>query len=571
MIYFTSIAIDIFCLSIISVFLNIYYNIRLNHAFLISICLCGLLLYTAYIIFSIQYLKYFIYSYFLITILISFKIFLDNKIKKENINLLLEFLIICLIISIFSWNRYYLDEDELNHWGKIVKYFHNVSNPDFENLFVYLYHKPFLPLVHFFNSFFSGFKEDISIFSNNLFIVSGFYFVFYNKQIYFLKRIFLFIIFYLCLNSLSFGLVSIYADPIISILYLCIVILIYSYRDNYKYQFFFIIFILCTSLFLAHRSGIVYIFFATIFWIAFHGYKNIKYLILLILTSLVLIYYILTHSLINYNFFDLYSFKFFLKNFLFVDIYFSDFGLSFNTILSFFKISNFKFPQLNINVLFWLILILLILFFNYKKNFKIVIFILLQFFLYSIAIYIFKIKIGELSILVYGRYIGIFFLSALLFCIFITSLEKNKLNTYILLSVFFVLLSITPNKTYGFLLPNNLFLQQEQNLNFWEQKQAIKKIYSKLKLDHEVFVVTGSAKSKKTLYHPSMPFSLMNFEFFPIFSNSWMIRTVSFYDYVNKLKNFLHPNIIFYNFTPEEKEVIQKLSGRDDLIYLNFQ
>ena len=191
--------------------------------------------------------------------------------------------------------------------------------------------------------------------------------------------------------------------------------------------------------------------------------------------------------------------------------------------------------------------------------------------MYSFIIYFFKIKAAELSILVYGRYIGIFFLSVLLFCIFIISLEKNKLNTSILLSVFFILLSVTPNKTYGFLLSNNLNLQQQQNKNFWEQKQAIKKIYSRLKLGHKVLVVTGSAKSKTTLYHPSMPFSLMNFEFFPILSSDWMVRIISFDDYMNKIPIVFQPNIIFYNFTLEEKQVIKKLSGRNDLMYINFQ
>ena len=128
----------------------------------------------------------------LIVFLIPWKIILDNKIAKKSKDLLLEFFIIAFIISFFCWNRYYLDEDELNHWGKIIKYFHIIKNtsPDDYPL-VYLYHKPFLPLLHFVNSFFTSFREDLSIFSNNLFIISAFYFVFYHEKINLLKRIFL--------------------------------------------------------------------------------------------------------------------------------------------------------------------------------------------------------------------------------------------------------------------------------------------------------------------------------------------------------------------------------------------
>ena len=569
--YFYVIIFDIFCISIIALFLNNNCKIKLNYAFLISICLCGLFLYTAYLIFPIQYLRYFVFTYLIIIIFATFKCFLNNKISKENLNLLVEFFVLSFLISLFSWNRYYLDEDELNHWGKIIKYFHIIQNSDFKELRVYIYHQPFLPLVHFFNSFFLGFREDLSIFSNNLFIISSFYFVFYHEKISFFKRVCLLIIFYLCLNSLSFGLVSIYADPIISVLYLSLIIYIYCLQDNLKLKDLFIIFTISISLFLVHRSGIVYLLFAIFFWFVLYGYKKKKFLVIFIFLNLIFISYILRYSLDNYNLFDLYSLKSFLNNFLLVDIYFSDFGVSLNTILFFAGISNYKIPELNINVLFWLMLISLLLVFNYKKNLKLIFFFILQFFLYSIIIYLFKIKAAELSILVYGRYIGIFFLSVLLFCIFIISLEKNKLNTSILLSVFFILWFVTPNKTYGFLLSNNLNLQQQQNKNFWEQKQAIKKIYSRLKLGHEVLVVTGSAKSKTTLYHPSMPFSLMNFEFFPILSSDWMVRIISFDDYMNKIPIVFQPNIIFYNFSLEEKQVIKKLSGRNDLMYINFQ
>jgi hypothetical protein len=130
-------------------------------------------------------------------------------------------------------------------------------------------------------------------------------------------------------------------------------------------------------------------------------------------------------------------------------------------------------------------------------------------------------------------------------------------------------LSVTPNKTYGFLLSNNFFLQQQQNQDFWNQKQAIKKIYFNLNPDYKVFVVQGSAKSKTTLYHPSMPFSLMNFELYPLI-HTWMIKSISIFEYENDLQTFSKSNIIFYNLTLDEKNKVNELNNREDLIYINF-
>lgn len=274
MIYFSAAIIDIFCIIIFSIFLNANLKIKFNHSFLISICLCCLYLYFVYLIFPSHFLKYFIYIYWLIIIFLGGNLFFSKKFNKENLSLLIEFFIVCLLISFFCWNRYYLDEDELNHWGKIIKYFHIIQNSDLKELLIYFYHQPFLPLVHFFNSFFLGFREDLSIFSNNLFIISSFYFVFYHERISFVKRVCLLIIFYLCLNNLSFGLVSIYADPIISVLYLSLIIYIYCLKDNLKLKDLFIIFTISISLFLVHRSGIVYLLFAIFFWFVLYGYKK---------------------------------------------------------------------------------------------------------------------------------------------------------------------------------------------------------------------------------------------------------------------------------------------------------
>ena len=102
-----------------------------------------------------------------------------------------------------------------------------------------------------------------------------------------------------------------------------------------------------------------------------------------------------------------------------------------------------------------------------------------------------------------------------------------------------------------------------------ESKNKIKKIYFLLNPDYKVFVVEGSAKSKTSLYHPSMPFSLMNFELY-LLIHTWMIKTISISEYESDLHNFFKSNIIFYNLTADEKNMVKELNGRDDLIYLNF-
>ena len=60
----------------------------------------------------------------------------------------------------------------------------------------------------------------------------------------------------------------------------------------------------------------------------------------------------------------------------------------------------------------------------------------------------------------------------------------------------------------------------------FELIKEIKKIYNMLKPNLETFIIEGSYKSKTTAYHPSMPFSLMNFEFYSKNSVTKKIKTI---------------------------------------------
>lgn len=569
--FFFNVLINIFSLSVFSLFLSFFYKIKLNFSFLISLCFTALYFFFSYIFFPIIYLKYFVYLYFFIILVMTCKIIINfrENISHDTIKLITEFVLISILISIFTWNRYFLDEDELNHWGKIIKYFHFITsdNPLFSDLDIYLYHNPFLPLLHFFNSFYLGFREDISIFSNNLLLLSSFYFVFYKKKEFYL-RVFKFSIFYLSLNSLSFGFVSVYADPVIAVLYLCLIFYIYHIKNSYDFKNIVILLILGISLFLCHRSGAVYFLFSFFFLFFINYYQlNKLYILKFIILNFIFFIYIFFYRIHNYNLFDLNSFSYFFKNFLFTDIYFSDFGVSLNLILVNFGFENLKLPEINISVLFWILFILSLFLCVAKKNINILLFIIFQFFLYSLIIYMFKIKSSDLSILVYGRYIGIYLLSIFLFVIYLISIKRNNLILYNF--IFLILIFITPKKTYGFFLPNSFYLTQKQNYNFFNQKNEIKKIYPNLRWGVDYLVVQGSLKSLNNADHPSLILSQINFELYPHQIKNREFQTVNFNFYINNFLDFSKLNIIFLNLTNKEKSIILK-SNLDNISFLNF-
>jgi hypothetical protein len=574
MLYFSTVIIDIIYLSLSALILNSIFKIKLNHCFLISIIINGIFIYLIYSLLPLNFFRLGFYIYLITIFFFIIGYALKKKINRFNKKLLIEFFVISFIISIFCFNKYFLDEDELNHWGRIIKYFHIITNSEINKIpEIYLYHQPFLPVIHFFNSFVSGFREDISIFSNNLFLISSFYFLFYQKKISFYKRIFLFVIFYLCLNNLSFGFVSIYADPIISVLYCCLIFYIYSKNNSYQeYKDWFIIFVLSSALFLVHRSGVIYIIFATfLYFFLINSYNKENYF-KFILVNLIFFFYLFLSRINIKNFltlFDVKPFKIFFDTFLFTDIYFSDFGVSANLILFNFGFDNFKLPTYDINVLFWFLLIFVTTVCSCKNNYKMIFFILFQFFGYSFLIYFYKIKLDELSILVYGRYIGIFFLSILLLNILILSISINRFNKIVIFLLFITLALITPLKSFGFFLSHKKFLTQEQNKDFWHQKQTIKAISSRLTPGHRPYVILGSMTSNTIKYHPTMIFSLMNFEFYPF--PGWLVAVIPLKNYLSEADKFLEPNLIFYNLTNDEKEKVEnKRYFNKKIIFLNF-
>ena len=156
--YFFSILLSIVSISTLAIFINKNIKINLIFSFLISSCLCALFIYIGYIILPIFYLKYLIYIYLIFLLFAALQIFKKYEVTKKNFNLIIEFLIITFLVSLFSWNRYYLDQDELDYWGIVLKYFHFFQNNNFDNSYIlnlisknssFFYHEPFLPIFHF--------------------------------------------------------------------------------------------------------------------------------------------------------------------------------------------------------------------------------------------------------------------------------------------------------------------------------------------------------------------------------------------------------------------------------------
>ena len=567
--YFYQVTIDIFCILSVSLFLNHTFKIKLHYCFLISLCSSAIIFYSAYLLIPLSLLKYFFYLYLIIIFFIPWKIILENKISKNDKNLLLEFFIISFIISFFCWNKYYLDEDELHYWGKIVKYFHIVKNANSADFpFIYLYHKPFLPLLHFFNSFFTFFREDLSIFSNNTIIIAAFYFVYYNEKINILKRLFVFIIFYICINNLSFGFVSIYADPIIGIIYFSLIFYIYKSQQNLiRNVDFFIILILGLFLFLSHRSGMIYFIFASLFWILLN-YRLVdrKKFFFAIVVLFLACFYIFNNIITidhAFNNLRLSSFPSFVVEFLFIDIYFSDFGVSYNSILSFLGINNFKFPVFDIRILFWFVLIILLTVLNFNKNYKVIIFVILQFFLYLMIIYILKIQIENLHIRGTSRYLGVFFLSILLFNIYFISLKKP---TYVLFILFLAMVSITPKKTFGFLLPESLYLKDQSNLAYKKNRDKIAYVAKLFDKQKKIIIIQSNETLNSHLHNSSLVQSAMQLGFYGTnlsapkdVPQEHMFKTIEYNLYLKATSNYDNYNKVFYNLSELEMHSIKRL------------
>ncbi|WP_435163280.1 hypothetical protein [Candidatus Pelagibacter bacterium nBUS_25] len=446
--------------------------------------------------------------------------------KKKKFNYLdVCFVITYITISILTYDRYFLDEDEFAYWGQKLKsyyYFSEVKNLKFD-----YYHQPLLTSWQLLFSVYSDFSENIIIFSNNVILIGTFFYlvedIFEDKKNKYIEILISFSIFYLLLNNLSFGFVSIYADPIIAALSACALKIIV--HNKYDKENIILLFFLSFCIYFIHRLGIIFIILLYPY-IALKNYKFFlkKNKINFIIASLFfggfiqfLFFKQLTYSATAFELFDrmdiLYeifiSFISDLHKLLFTNIYYSSFGTSINVILELILNKKNVINVYGINIIIWLLIVITILIIQNKK--KLIIYFLISTIFYLLVIYIEKAYFQKLSFLVFGRYFSILLLTYLLFL----SFYKKKIYVLILLLIFNVV--ITPLKSYGFFVPDNIYYAYEKNLKYLESRKKVKKfINDNLKCNghkKEIFILYDKKNFPEYLSgHFSLILNILDFE-----------------------------------------------------------
>ena len=132
-----------------------------------------------------------------------------------------------------------------------------------------------------------------------------------------------------------------------------------------------------------------------------------------ILLSIIINYSILANLTSEYFLFSFIDLANYLKNSLSVPIYFSSFGLFINTI---FEIINFNFSikLYPLTIIFWFLIILIFIMFSENKKSIYFSFIIITI-VHLLILFLEKINSTNYSLLVLGRYMGLLFLSYLLF------------------------------------------------------------------------------------------------------------------------------------------------------------
>ena len=527
-------------------FMTLIFRIRLNETFLITIC--SIIIFS-YFLFKLDiYYNLLILDYFFLILLSSAFFLLPILIKnnsKINKHLNLEFLFFFFLIFILSKERYYLDQDEFSYWGLALKNlilrvdgFNFAHHPDGLNLFRNLF-------------IFFQYNEGNIIFSNNIILISGFYYLFYDRKLIFLEKIILFTIYYLLLNNLSFGFLSIYSDPILAVLYACLLKKSYfMFKDidsPKEINFLLILF----TLLLIKRSAPIYAIFIFYFCLSLfflNIYERYKkgiglFIVTFIISALVIYFYLFTFILNHkyiLNFSSYLEIIFYtdlltkqLIDFLFTPIYFSQFGTTINGIFEVIFSTSNKLFEFQIPLVAYILSLSLFMFFKFKHKKFIIISSTLIIIIYMIIILILKIQIENLHLSAVPRYIGIMILAKYLFLISLIIFFNKSLKKYILLFLLFSLFLITPKKTLGFFVSDEIYYSNSFNYDFKKNREKIS-VLGELKNDFdEVIVIHKKNYSDKTNisvagYH-TFYHNIIEYELFP--------KKTNFIEYEKFLKN----------------------------------
>jgi hypothetical protein len=230
-------------------------------------------------------------------------------------------------------------------------------------------------------------------------------------------------------------------------------------------------------------------------------------------------------------------------------IYFSHFGALVNGILVFFSINSF-FPQFQIPLFIYILLLGFILLFNFRYKFFCVLISFFFIFIYSSIVFILKFQIENISILALQRYIGIFLLANYLF--YISILNNNLIiiyKNYIFIFFKIFLFFVTPKKTIGLFVTDKIYYSNLSNKNFKINRDKISQLKNVNNIDG-IFLIHKNAMSdytnnniagEHTFYH-----DIISYELFP--------KKITFVEYdkfrknINYYKCFEENNTFFIFF-----------------------
>ena len=588
MIYIIS---SIFLLILISYsnFLSLRFKIKLNESFLVSVSLILLLGYS-YFYFHLEYSKFYLeYIFFVILVIALLMLpYLAKNNSKINKKLNLEFIFIFILIFLLSKDRYYLDQDEITYWGRAVKALSlNLDKTIFNhhpqglNIFRYLF-------------VFSKFNEGMTIFSNNIILISGFYYLFYDRKFHLFEKVLLYLIYYLLLNNLSFGFLSIYSDPILAIFYSCLLKkLFFLFKDeDLKFELNHILnfLIILISLLLLNRSSPIYIIFIiyisiSLFFLIRYKKDNANfnyfpitiYPLIFIFLSITIYevfiprvlsgFYGLNEIFIEIKTFfspDIFIDKFY--SFMISPIYFSQFGSTINGILEIIFATNFKVHEFQIPLITYIIFLFPFLLFNFK--FKLFIFIstIFEIIIYAIIILILKNQLENISLLALPRYLGIMILAKYLFIISLVTFNNKSINkSYVFIFLLIFLVSVTPKKTLGFFVTDEIYYKNLSNKKFRNNRDKISKL-EKIKNNFDNILVVHHSKfsdysnnlvsGEHTFYHDIIVYELFPKEVKFIKFNDYLKYEKDLNSIIEKNLSNLNILVILYDLSKNQKEEI---------------
>ena len=574
--YYLAGLLNIFLISIYSISLNKIFKINISQTFLIACCLISFLFFISFnlsvYLFQFFFFKelYYLLIFFSIYLFFYLKLFEFSKINKR----IIEFIILAIFILFFSHNNYFLDEDEFQYYGQILKSLKLLNNfTSFQNEFLNnpqskdFYLSFYANTTIFFNFFFIiliNFSENILIFSNNFILISCFFFLL-NEKNNFILRFFYFLIFYILLNNFSFGFMSIYPDAILISIFACTLgYIMLNNKKEINLQNYIVFAILCFSLFLTKRSGAIYVSLLMMYiflfsnMIKFQFYKKLLIIItiMFVLISIKLKIWTSPEAIIVLKNYILHNFEGFLYDFFYlfkVPIYFSQFLVSVKTILQ--KLDLFLIIKpFSLSIFYWFLFTLLVLIiFIRDKSF--IFFYLLGFFIVCF-INLAWVNNHNMHPLVMGRYIGVFICSFLLFAVFNNSLNfKNSNIDKGLIACFFIFISLfLPNKSFGYFLNDRLYHSTLENKIFKFNRDIIKSHSDEHKNRNKFNVFFYNTNYEKI----SLYYTILKYEFFVGKQNN----TIHIFDHeVEKYQKYIKKNeTSFFIVNINEKKMNDKIN-----------